>query len=74
MKIVLFVLCTLYFQSTKYKVQKVQWVLPRATEMKFRLLQFRFVRRFGVHQHQALRLRTTVYSKQKAILLRDEPK
>jgi hypothetical protein len=74
MKIVLFVLCTSYFQSTKYKVPKVQWALPRATEMKFQLLQFCFVRRFGVHKHQALRLRTTVYSKQKATLLRDKLK
>jgi hypothetical protein len=66
MKIVLFV------QSTKSTMGLTH--LPRATEMKFRLLQFRFVRRFGVHQRQALRLRTTVYSKLKAILLRDEPK
>ena len=50
MKIVLFVLCTLYFQSTKYNAQKVQWVSPQHNKMKFRLLQFRFDRRFGVHR------------------------
>jgi hypothetical protein len=45
MKFVLFVLCTFKVQRTKKTIG-----LTQSNKMKFRLLQFRFDGRFGVHR------------------------